>query len=123
MVVARLKSDSVARLAVAFIVITLLLSLEARGPWVSKAVFLAMPGMLAFFSSSESIARVIYFIAFFEVMLVMVFWPVSLFSKALLLTSLFWYLVEFPQRAFANLALGIMVAVIAIVSAPVTQQF
>lgn len=103
--------------------VTILLGLEARGPIVSKAVFIGLPALLAAISTSEAIGRVIHFIIFLELMIMALFWPVSIFSKALIFAILTWYLAEFPERALANLLLFVGVVAVAIVLAPVTQQF
>lgn len=123
MALARLRSSSVVRVFAAFTLSAALLSIELRGPIVSKIVFVGLPALLAVISTSELMPRVIHFIVLAELMTMSIFWPVSLLSKALLFTAFTWYLAEFPERALANLMIAAVVLIVAIVSAPVTQQF
>jgi len=119
----RLRLNSQAKVFVAFIAATMLLGLEARGPSAAKAVLIGLPALLAVLSGIDLVGRVIYFIIFLELMIMSSFWPVSVFSKALIFATLTWYLAEFPERALTNLVVALVVLVIAIISAPVTQQF
>lgn len=123
MELAKLRLNSQVKVLVAFVVATMMLGLEARGPLVSKLVFVGLPALLAVLSGGGLLGRLIHFIVFAEVMIISLFWPVSVFSKALLFATLAWYLAEFPQRALANLILLVVVVAVAIISAPVTQQF
>lgn len=123
MELARPGLNSQAKVFIAFLAATILLGLEARGPVLSRAVFIGLPTLLAAISSSKAIGRVIHFMIFLELMIMSLFWPVSVFSKALIFATLTWYLAEFPERALANLLVALVVLAVAIVSAPVTQQF
>ncbi|MBI3260801.1 hypothetical protein HYZ64_00300 [Candidatus Berkelbacteria bacterium] len=123
MELARLRLNSQVKVFFGFFGATVLLGLEAKGPVLSRVVFIGLPLLLATVSGSEMIARAVHFIIFFELMIMSAFWPVSVFSKALIFATLTWYLSEFPQRALANLVVALVVLAIAIVSAPVTQQF
>lgn len=119
----RLRLNSQAKVVLAFLAATILLGLEARGPVVSRGVFIGLPALLAAMSGSELLGRAAHFIIFFELMIIVAFWPVSVFSKALIFATLTWYLAEFPERGLANLVVALLVLAVAIISAPVTQQF
>lgn len=123
MELARLRLNSQAKVFIAFIAAIVLLGFETRGQVFSKGVSVGLPLLLAAISSRDAIGRVIHFIIFLELMIISLFWPVSVFSKALIFAILTWYLAEFPDRALANLLVALVVLAVAIVSAPVTQQF
>lgn len=123
MEIARLRLNSQAKVFLAFVAATVLIGLEPRGPLIAKFVFVGLPALLAVLSGTELLPRLIHFIVLAEVMIISLFWPVSVFSKALIFATLTWYLAEFPERGLANLVVALLVLAVAIISAPVTQQF
>jgi len=123
MVVAKLRSNSLVNLIAGFLAALLLLSLETRGLIFSKLSFVALPALLAWGSVDDIAVRLINFIILAEILLILLIWPVSLLSKAMVITVVFWYIREFPKRAFANLLVAILVLIVAVVWAPITAQF
>lgn len=123
MVPVKPQLSSVIKLFVAFAAALGLVVFESHGSVQSKIAFLLLPALGAYFSASELLPMVVHFIVFFEILLVSVFWPVSFFSKALIMTTIFWYLREFPEHGVRNLVFTAIILLITIASAPVIQQF
>lgn len=123
MVTVKPQLSSAIKLFAAFAVALGLLTFESRGAIQSKIAFLLLPTLGAYFSGSEMLPMVVHFIVFFEILLVSVFWPVSFFSKALIITTMFWYLQGFPEYGVRNMLFTVMILFITIATAPVIQQF
>ncbi|MBI3495129.1 hypothetical protein HY065_00700 [Candidatus Berkelbacteria bacterium] len=123
MAIVKPQLSSAIKLFGAFALAFGLLTFESRGAIQSKLAFLTLPALGAYFSASNMLPIVVHFIVLFEMLLVSVFWPVSLLSKALIMTTMFWYLQEFPQHAIRNLVFTGVILCITIASAPVVQQF
>lgn len=123
MKLAKLPSNSLVKSFAIFVLSLGGLLLESRSIVFSRMVFLGLPAAFTIVLSRDPLTRVLYFILFFQLLFMLVFWPVSVFSKSLVVTVVFWYLGEFPERPVANLGLGLVIIIITLLSAPVIQQF